>query len=164
MLYIPQHRTSAARETTFYESSCVARLPALRPKARSPFWARPARYVQLPDPLPLCAAKLSHSIGVRIFTRKIIGMPTMRKSPRKSQDSEFKITMPCFLCGNQFQFGPHAYRGRRIPSWSVMVCNTCYAANHDGIVPNSYPHFMPYLKSLNINVQRNKKGWVDWPR
>jgi len=91
-------------------------------------------------------------------------MRLVRKSLRKSQNLASRFTIPCFLCGNHFQFGPHAYHGRRIPDWDIMVCNTCYNANWDGIVPNSYPRLMPYLESLGFNVQLNKKGWIDWPK
>jgi hypothetical protein len=40
----------------------------------------------------------------------------------------------CFLCRFPFQFGRHAYDGRRIPQWDIMVCMPCFQGNWDGIV------------------------------
>jgi hypothetical protein len=76
---------------------------------------------------------------------------------------EFKHMCACFLCKREFQFGPHRYDGRRIPTWDIMVCDTCYQGNHDGIVPNTYPHLPEYLRSLAITIQTNDKGWIPFP-
>jgi hypothetical protein len=69
----------------------------------------------------------------------------------------------CFLCETPFQFGPHIYNGRRIPEWDMMVCRGCYQGNWDGIVPESRPRLLPYLKSKGITVKPNAQGWIDWP-
>jgi hypothetical protein len=67
----------------------------------------------------------------------------------------------CCLCQSPFQFGPHDYRGRPIPAWpSLMACRTCERANHDGIVPRTYPHRLPLLASLGIKVSPNEQGWI----
>jgi hypothetical protein len=68
----------------------------------------------------------------------------------------------CFLCELPFQFGPHVYNGRRIPEWDI-VCSGCYKGNWDGIVPETRPHLLPYLKSKGIDVKPNAQGWIDWP-
>jgi hypothetical protein len=78
--------------------------------------------------------------------------------------AEQKYLETCFVCKAAFQFGPHAYRGRRVPAWNMMVCNDCYDGNWDGIVPAVRPHLIPYLESLGLTVKHNAKGWIDWPK
>lgn len=78
--------------------------------------------------------------------------------------NEPKIMYECFLCRSQFQFGPHAYRGKPINAWDMVVCDTCYKANWDGIVPLTYPHLIARLKSRGIGISLNRKGWIDWPQ
>jgi hypothetical protein len=77
---------------------------------------------------------------------------------------EAKFVCDCFLCKQSFQFGPHVYDGRRILEWDVMVCRTCYSGNWDGIVPETYPHLIPYLQARGVEVTLNAKGWIDWPK
>ena len=51
-----------------------------------------------------------------------------------SEDQKFFYD--CDLCTRPFQFGPHIYNGRPIPTWGgVMVCSQCERMNWDGIVP-----------------------------
>ena len=69
----------------------------------------------------------------------------------------------CFLCKRAFQFGEHIYAGKRIPAWDIMVCDSCYKGNWDGIVPGTRPHLVPYLQSRGIKVTYNASGWIDWP-
>ena len=70
----------------------------------------------------------------------------------------------CDLCGQSFQFGPHIYRGRPIPSWSkVMICSMCEDSNWDGIVPQSHPRFMALLAEQGVTFQLNDDGWLTIP-
>ena len=81
-----------------------------------------------------------------------------------------RIAMPdpkhfeaCFLCRQAFEFGSRApYEGRRIPAWEMMVCTSCYESNW--VVPEAFPHLIPYLKSRGVEVRLNTIGWIDWPR
>ena len=75
-----------------------------------------------------------------------------------------KIKERCFLCGNSFQFGPHAYDRRDISAWGIMVCSTCRSRNMDGIVPGRHPHLLEHLKTHDIEIRYNAKGWIDWPQ
>lgn len=76
----------------------------------------------------------------------------------------FEHMCDCFLCRRAFQCGPHRYDGRRIPAWDIMVCDTCYRGNHDGIVPETYPHLAEHLRSRAIVIETNAKGWIPWPK
>jgi len=78
-------------------------------------------------------------------------------------NGEHKFMCDCFLCSRAFQFGPHRYEGRRILAWDIMVCDTCYGGNHDGIVPTSYPHLVPHLEARGIQVVLNTRGWLPFP-
>jgi hypothetical protein len=69
----------------------------------------------------------------------------------------------CFLCHQPFEFGSHDYQGRRIPEWDMMTCTSCYESNRDGIVPEVFPHVIPYLKSRGVEIKLNARGWIDWP-
>jgi hypothetical protein len=68
-----------------------------------------------------------------------------------------------FLCRQAFEFGSRAYEGRRIPAWEMMVCTSCYESNWDGIVPEAFPHLIPYLKSRGVEIKLNARGRIDWP-
>jgi len=74
------------------------------------------------------------------------------------------ILYKCFICNSQFQFGPHAYNGRAVNAWDIMVCTTCYNANHDGIVPATHQRLLDHLRSKGIEPKLNASGWIDWPR
>ena len=69
----------------------------------------------------------------------------------------------CFLCHQPFEFGSQVYQGRRIPEWDMMTCTSCYESNWDGIVPEVFPHLIPYLKSRGIEITLNASGRIDWP-
>jgi hypothetical protein len=87
-----------------------------------------------------------------------------------SASARGRIAMPdpkhfeaCFLCRQAFEFGSRApYEGRRIPAWEMMVCTSCYESNW--VVPEAFPHLIPYLKSRGVEVRLNTIGWIDWPR
>jgi hypothetical protein len=65
--------------------------------------------------------------------------------------------MSAFLCDEPFEFGQPIYCGKRVPAWDIMVCNDCLAANHDGIVPEAYPHL---AKHLEVRDLQNAEGWI----
>lgn len=70
---------------------------------------------------------------------------------------------PCFLCRRQFQFGPHRYDGRAIPTWGVRFCDVCISSNHDGIVPEAHPELMDQLARKGVTVTLNARGWLPIP-
>lgn len=72
-------------------------------------------------------------------------------------------TSRCFLCQQKIKLGPHRYEGRNIPAWGILICNNCRRANHDGIVPSTYPHLIKHLDDQNIDYQLNAEGWIDIP-
>lgn len=74
-----------------------------------------------------------------------------------------KFFEECFLCRRNFQFGPHVYDGKPVKSWNIMVCNRCLRANWDGIVIEGHPRLAAHLEGLGIKIERNAKGWVNWP-
>jgi hypothetical protein len=75
----------------------------------------------------------------------------------------FKTLCECFLCSNEFQFGPHIYNGHRIPRWDVLLCSMCIKTNWEGVVPATRPHLVPYLKSRQLSVKLNARGWIEFP-
>ncbi len=46
--------------------------------------------------------------------------------------SEDRFMFPCFMCGRQFQMGPHIYNGKFIDLYKISVCKGCYDSNWDG--------------------------------
>jgi hypothetical protein len=70
----------------------------------------------------------------------------------------------CFLCKRSFKIGPHLYEGKRIPSWNIMICDTCRDSNWDGIVPNSHKDLVEYLEVQGIEIHLNEKGWINIPK
>jgi hypothetical protein len=69
----------------------------------------------------------------------------------------------CFLCDDPFEFGTQTYLGKRVRAWDIMVCNECLAANHHGIVPESYPHLIAHLEVRGIRPEKNAEGCILWP-
>jgi hypothetical protein len=70
----------------------------------------------------------------------------------------------CCVCEEPFQFGPHVYAGRLIPGWhGLMICRKCDHANHDGIVPGTYPNLMPRREVLGVKISLNKNGCIVVP-
>lgn len=75
--------------------------------------------------------------------------------------SEPKIMDSCFICGSQFQMGPHHYDGKFISSYQISVCNSCWNSNWDGWVPHYEQKLLAHLKEKNISIpKRNSKGWL----
>jgi len=69
----------------------------------------------------------------------------------------------CFLCRRAFAFGGGRYDGRPIQFWKMMVCDHCYDANHDGIVPATYPHLIEHFREIGIVPTLNIRGFIEWP-
>jgi hypothetical protein len=69
----------------------------------------------------------------------------------------------CFLCDNPFEFGMRAYLGKRVRAWDIMVCNECLAVNHDGVVPETYPHLAVHLEVRGIQPEKDAEGCILWP-
>ena len=74
-----------------------------------------------------------------------------------------KFYFRCFLCENDFQFGPHIYDGRNIPAWGIMVCLSCYTSNCDGIARHFDSKLVAHLESPGAPISRNDKGSIDFP-
>lgn len=78
--------------------------------------------------------------------------------------ADHKFYYDCDLCRRPFQFGPHVYAGRPIPSWEkVMLCSGCEETNWDGIVPQSHPEFFQKLERLGVKITLNQDGWLPIP-
>jgi hypothetical protein len=72
-----------------------------------------------------------------------------------------KNIVACDMCGAQFEFGPHAYDGRHIARYRLLVCSPCYEGNSDGWNPGMEPKLIAHLKSKGIPIpERNAKGWI----
>ena len=72
-----------------------------------------------------------------------------------------QFMVPCFFCGRQFQFGPHAYRGQHISRYQVTACEGCYAGNWDGWAPHFEARLVPHLRDKGLPIPpRNAKGWL----
>ena len=72
-----------------------------------------------------------------------------------------KFLYKCFMCGEEYQFGPHIYRGQYIPRYQIGVCNNCYKTNWDGWAPEYEDKLIKHLKSKKLPIpKRNQKGWI----
>jgi hypothetical protein len=77
-----------------------------------------------------------------------------------SEEHDFR---DCFLCERSFRFGPHAYHGRPVPRWGIMICETCDDMNRDGIVLEGHPRLREHLETKGSPIRLNAKGWLDVP-
>ncbi len=73
-----------------------------------------------------------------------------------------EIKLKCELCGAEYSFGPHLYKGRMLKYYQMAVCNPCYKGNRDGF---AMPHFVEKLevrcKKLGKPIpKRNSAGWL----
>ena len=75
-----------------------------------------------------------------------------------------KVLLDCFLCRQQFRFGPQIFDGHAIKSWNINVCEACHAGNWDGVPPEKHPRLVQHLRKHGIPVGRNANGWIEWPR
>ena len=72
-----------------------------------------------------------------------------------------KFMNQCFMCGRDFQFGPHIYRGKGIPRYNISVCDTCYEGNWDGWAPECEKKLVEHLEKDGLPIpERNEKGWL----
>jgi hypothetical protein len=85
-----------------------------------------------------------------------------RDRNRTSVDKD-AIMYDCFLCERPFQFGPHIYNGEMIPTWGVIVCQSCLRANEDGIVLEDHSRLKALLRDRGIIAELNAKGWLPLP-
>jgi len=69
----------------------------------------------------------------------------------------------CFLCGRMYDFGDHRYHGQWVRAWQASICQGCLAANHDGVVPDTYPHLLPHVEAMGADVSLNDRGWLPIP-
>jgi len=74
--------------------------------------------------------------------------------------AEEKIMQRCFMCGSEYQFGPHRYDGKYISRYQISVCRSCYDSNWDGWA-HYEPRLVAHLKANNLPIPaRNEKGWL----
>ncbi len=65
----------------------------------------------------------------------------------------------CFLCGREFDFGPHVYDGKFLSSYKISLCMNCYNSNYDGYAANNGNKIIKHLTSMNLDVpELNSKG------
>ena len=65
----------------------------------------------------------------------------------------------CDLCGEEFQHSPAAGRGTYVPSYQVMACDRCYAANRNGWAPHLEETVTRNLKAKGLRIpDRNSRG------
>jgi hypothetical protein len=75
-----------------------------------------------------------------------------------------KLGTICGVCSREFDFSRGRYDGRPVKAWKgMMVCDTCIKCNHDGIVPRTYPHLIPKLEMMGIEVTLNDRGFLNIP-
>ncbi len=72
-----------------------------------------------------------------------------------------KFMCQCFICGGDFQCGPHIYRGRRIARYDIDVCDGCYNSNWDGWNQRAEKKLIAHLEEKGIPIpKRNAQGWL----
>jgi hypothetical protein len=69
----------------------------------------------------------------------------------------------CDLCGDEFQFGPHRYAGRKVVAWNVMICEMCDSMNHDGLDPGRHVILMRRLKEGGTPLRELQGGFIAIP-
>jgi hypothetical protein len=73
--------------------------------------------------------------------------------------SQQKVMYACEVCGGTFQFGPHVYDGRYIPTYRLRVCSGCYQGNWDGWAPQFEDAVTQHLLAAGAQLPtRNSKG------
>lgn len=85
---------------------------------------------------------------------------------RKTSDPAAPGTLfECFMCQRPKQCGGGIWEAHYVPSWQLLLCNSCRLANHDGIVPMS-PHgqrLVTHLQAHAISIGLNSRGWIAIP-
>jgi len=75
--------------------------------------------------------------------------------------SKEKFMYKCFMCGGDYQYGPHKYEGQWIRQYNISVCNICYKANWDGWAPEYETKLIEHLRKEGIPIpERNEEGWL----
>lgn len=70
-----------------------------------------------------------------------------------------KFMCRCETCGANFQFGPHRYDGKVIPTYKISVCMACWNANWDGWAPHLEAKVTAKLRSEGLSLPaRNPKN------
>jgi hypothetical protein len=69
----------------------------------------------------------------------------------------------CFLCQNEFQYGPNRYAGRPVKAWGIQICELCERMNDDGLVTEQHPRLIAHLRQAGVAFQPNARGWLDIP-
>jgi hypothetical protein len=84
---------------------------------------------------------------------------------RRSRDSEPKpkITVKCDLCGTDFAFGDHIYRGKCSAPLKLSACESCYSVM-DGFAPFAEKALEAHFKAHNLEpFPRDSEGKYIWP-
>jgi hypothetical protein len=61
-----------------------------------------------------------------------------------------RFMVTCDLCGDEFQFGPHRYRGKWVGVYKMYSCSACYDTSWDGIAPIYESRFKAHLLKHGI--------------
>lgn len=78
-------------------------------------------------------------------------------------DQRHRHMADCFICRQQFQFGPHIGAGRWITPWRLYLCRLCISSNHDGIVIECHKGLDRHLAEQGVEIRLNARGWLDIP-
>lgn len=74
-------------------------------------------------------------------------------------EAEQKHCERCDMCDSVFRFGHHAYHGKAIMEYQMIVCRTCWDGNWDGWNPRYEAKLETHLKQRGIPLpERNEKG------
>jgi len=85
----------------------------------------------------------------------------MRRKLRAETFDEGAVVERCFVCGQEFQYGPRRYAGKFIPRYQILACEVCYGAAWDGWGPGAEAKILTHLEAKGIPVPpRNDKGWL----
>lgn len=75
--------------------------------------------------------------------------------------STLQIMYRCFICTNEFQMGPDAYRGKYVRRYDITVCEICWKGNWDGWAPHCESRLIAHLKEKGLPIpDRNENGWL----
>jgi hypothetical protein len=70
---------------------------------------------------------------------------------------ESQVVLPCFMCGNCFQFN----HGKHIARYMIDVCDGCYNSNSDGWQTCHETQLLIHLAAKGLPFpDRNAKGWL----
>lgn len=70
----------------------------------------------------------------------------------------------CCVCNKAVRLGPGIWEGRAVPQWGRLVlCRSCEAGNHDGIVIATFPHLPGRIEAANGRFATNSEGHIVIP-